>query len=403
MWGMRDPHSAVLVGAVYAGATVYYVLAALSDDWMEAQAGLEGIFTVSAVLLLAVVLHWSIVRPWHLMTLIWMPAYYVPLFFVPYVFRLEGGWARRSDTDATGLSGPAARWLAARGLFYGVLAAAGFVLADPLARAWPWTIDAVEVRMFLGQPATFVLATLAVRRGNLLWRRHRLALLYLGALGVVQLAGLALVRTPYRWASPLGAALPLMFGEWVITALLVLAGRSRAAPARSPRDHVRGAPRAGAGTSSLPHASGAPAGQYGVAILGAVYVAIGIIGFLPIDAVNPPAGVATYLLRHIAVNWLHNIVHLVIGVTGLAAARRPEQTRAWGLAVGTLLLALFLAGVVHAAVIGFPRDQSFLGILALNSAAHVLHLATGTVAIIFGLAALKPGMAGRWNRRTRTR
>ena len=57
MWAMRDPHSAILVGTVYVGATVYYLLALRSDDWLETQAGLEGIFTVSAVLLFAVVLH----------------------------------------------------------------------------------------------------------------------------------------------------------------------------------------------------------------------------------------------------------------------------------------------------------------------------------------------------------
>lgn len=62
MWAMQDPRSAVLVGTVYVGATVYYLAALRSDDWLETQAGLEGIFVVSAVLLLAVVLHWEIVR-----------------------------------------------------------------------------------------------------------------------------------------------------------------------------------------------------------------------------------------------------------------------------------------------------------------------------------------------------
>src|SRR5947209_6099838 len=65
MWTMRDPRSAVLVGAVYAGATVYYTLALRSNDWTQATGGLDGIFTVSALLLLAVALHWDIVRPYH--------------------------------------------------------------------------------------------------------------------------------------------------------------------------------------------------------------------------------------------------------------------------------------------------------------------------------------------------
>ncbi len=233
MWGMRDPRSAILVGTVYVGATVYYLLAVRSDDWLETQAGLEGIFTVSAVLLLAVVLHWDVVRPWHLMTLIWMPAYYVPLFFVPYLFRLEGGWARLPRRDQVHISRAAAVWLAARGFLYAAAAAAGFIFAGALTRAWPWPIDPVEVRMFLGQPATFILSALAVARGNLLWRRHRLALIYLGSLGIVQLAGLLALRTPYHWASPLGVLLPLMFLEWIITPLVILSRQRRGMDKRS--------------------------------------------------------------------------------------------------------------------------------------------------------------------------
>jgi Domain of unknown function (DUF4383) len=387
MWGMGDARSAVLVGAVYAGATVYYLLAVLSDDWMEAQAGLEGIFTVSVMLLFAVILHWEIVRPWHLMTLIWMPAYYVPLFFVPYVFRLERGWARRSQSDRVVVSRGAAGWLAARGLAYASFAAAGVIFAEALTGVWPWTIDAVEVRMFLGQPATFALATLAVLRGNLLWRRHRLPVLYLGALGVVQLAGLLALRTPYRWASPMGVLLPLVFAEWIITSLMILIGQRRAAAVRSPRGVTPPAREAGGGPPGISlHSSAA---QYGVMIVSAVYLAIGVLGFLPVAAINPPVGGATYLLRHIAVNGLHNVVHLAIGVTGLAAARRPEFARVWSITVGVILLALFLAGIVQAAVTGFPRDQSLLGLIALNSAGHVFHLSTGLTALIFG--------GGRWN------
>jgi hypothetical protein len=378
MWAMRDPRSALLVGTVYMGATVYYALALMSDDWLEAQAGLEGLFTVSTVLLVAVVLHWEAVRPWHVMTLVWMPAYYVPLLFVPYLFRLQGGWTRLPRSDLVQIPRGWAVWLVVRGLVYVAFAAVGFGVAGALARSWPWAIDPVEVRMFLGQPATFVAAALAALRGNLLWRRHRLHLVYVGSLGVVQLIGLLALPTPYRWASPLGVLLPLVFLEWIVTPLAVGGLVRRGVRARPHRGGAAGRPVGPAPLS---------AAQYGAMILGGVYVVIGLAGFLPVAAINPPRGAAVYLLRHIAVDGLHNLIHVAIGVTGLAAARRPALTQIWGTTVGTVLLGLCAGGVVDAALAGFPRDHALLGLLMLNSAGHALHLATGAVALIFGLAA----------------
>lgn len=81
------------------------------------------------------------------MTLVWLPPYYVPLFFVPYLFRLEGGWPRRPREDLVQIPRAWAAWLEARGFLYAALAAAGFAFAGALARAWPWAIDPVEVRM----------------------------------------------------------------------------------------------------------------------------------------------------------------------------------------------------------------------------------------------------------------
>lgn len=195
----------------------------------------------------------------------------------------------------------------------------------------------------------------------------------------MQLAGLLALRTPYRWASPLGVLLPLMFCEWIITPLVLFGRQRRGMGERSIRD-----------VTPVPPAvlSRAPAVQYGVTILSIAYLVIGLVGFLPIASINPSSGGATYLLRHIAVNGLHNVIHIIIGITGLAAARRMESTRVWGRTMGAVLLVLFVAGLAQAALAGFPRDQSLLGLVALNSAGHVFHLATGVVALMFGLTSL---------------
>lgn len=130
--------------------------------------------------------------------------------------------------------------------------------------------------------------------------------------------------------------------------------------------------------------------QYGVRLLGLVYLGLGALGFLPLDFLNPhhPEGVgARYLLNLVAVNTLHNSVHLAIGVSGLWAAQRLLKARLWAKVAGAVLLVLFSAGLVQAVLDGFPKDQSFLGLLPLNSPGHMLHLMSGSLALYLGFAA----------------
>lgn len=136
--------------------------------------------------------------------------------------------------------------------------------------------------------------------------------------------------------------------------------------------------------------------QYGVAIVSIVYVVLGIVGFLPIDAINPMhhEGIGVhYLFNIVAINTVHNLIHLAIGCTGLLALRNLRHAQIWGRIVGITLLLIFIAGIVQAVMEGFPRDQWLLGLVPLNSPGHMLHLATGTVALYLGLA--KPSAAAR--------
>lgn len=129
--------------------------------------------------------------------------------------------------------------------------------------------------------------------------------------------------------------------------------------------------------------------QYGVRLIGVVYVAFGLLGFIPSDAINPmhPEGVgARYLLNQVSINTLHNLIHLAIGVTALWAARTLSGAQLWGRIGGLVLLVLFAIGIVQAFIEGFPKDQLFLGLLPLNSPAHILHLVSGGLALYLGLA-----------------
>jgi len=130
--------------------------------------------------------------------------------------------------------------------------------------------------------------------------------------------------------------------------------------------------------------------RYGVRLVSLVYLGLGVLGMLPFDFLNPhhPEGVgARYLLNLVAVNTLHNLVHLAIGATGLWAAQNLDRARLWGKVTGVVLLLLFSAGVVQAALEGFPKDQSLLRLVPLNSPGHILHLITGGLLLFLGISA----------------
>jgi hypothetical protein len=127
--------------------------------------------------------------------------------------------------------------------------------------------------------------------------------------------------------------------------------------------------------------------QYGVRLVGIVYLILGILGFIPIDPINHfhPEGIGVfYLLNQVAINWLHNIIHLVIGVTGLWAAQSITRAQLWGKIMGAVLLLLFVVGMGQAVMLGLPKDQWLFGVVPLNSPGHILHLVTGGLALYLG-------------------
>lgn len=129
--------------------------------------------------------------------------------------------------------------------------------------------------------------------------------------------------------------------------------------------------------------------QYGVRLVGITYLALGILGFLPIDALHPFHGEgvgADYLFGLVAVNWLHNLIHLAIGGFGIWAAGSLSRSRLWGWVTGATLLLVFAAGMLQAALAGYPEDQLLLGLVPLNSPGHMLHLATGGLALYLARA-----------------
>jgi len=117
-------------------------------------------------------------------------------------------------------------------------------------------------------------------------------------------------------------------------------------------------------------------------IFGVIYFLVGMLGFI-----GPLIGTSSFititqdkhaLLGLADINLLHNLVHLAIGLAGLAAASSVANSRTFCQVVGVILLIVGLLGVF----VG-----NLFGILPLAGFDIPLHLVTGAVLAYFGFAA----------------
>ncbi|MBG6215401.1 preprotein translocase subunit Sss1 [Cryobacterium sp. CAN_C3] len=119
-------------------------------------------------------------------------------------------------------------------------------------------------------------------------------------------------------------------------------------------------------------------------IFGAVYLLVGLLGFVVTAGVGFIATEGGYLLGIFEVNPLHNIVHLLIGaallIGGLSSVSGAKAVNS---TVGTAYLLL--------GIVGFFIADSSLNILALNTGDHFLHLASAVLLLGVGLAADRSG------------
>ncbi|HEX9767428.1 MAG TPA: DUF4383 domain-containing protein [Nitriliruptorales bacterium] len=108
-------------------------------------------------------------------------------------------------------------------------------------------------------------------------------------------------------------------------------------------------------------------------VFGAIYALVGVFGFVVTGFVGFAATQGEHLL-FFEINPLHNLVHLGVGVALMVAASFPTRiTRAAVLTVGGVYAVVGVAG--------FFVAGTAANILALNTADHLLHLATALVAV----------------------
>ena len=115
-------------------------------------------------------------------------------------------------------------------------------------------------------------------------------------------------------------------------------------------------------------------------IFGAVYLLVGLLGFVYTGGVGFIATQGGLLLGIFEVKPLHNIAHLLIGaallIAGLSSARAAKGVN---ITIGAVYLLL--------GIVGFFLVGTALNILALNTFDHFLHLASAIVLLGVGLAA----------------
>ncbi len=126
-------------------------------------------------------------------------------------------------------------------------------------------------------------------------------------------------------------------------------------------------------------------------LVGAVFLLVGILGFIPGittdygDMAFAGEGSEAKLLGLFQVSILHNIVHLLFGVAGLALARTWEGARTFLIGGGVIYLVLWLYGLV------IDKDSG-ANFVPLNTADNWLHfvLGVGMVGLGFVLARRAP-------------
>jgi hypothetical protein len=125
--------------------------------------------------------------------------------------------------------------------------------------------------------------------------------------------------------------------------------------------------------------------QKAATAVGAVFLLVGILGFIPgITSQYDTMGFAGHgsmamLLGVFQVSILHNIVHLLFGVAGLAAARSAGGSRNYLIVGGVIYLVLWIYGLLAG------NSDSAANFVPVNTADNWLHFVLGIGMIALGV------------------
>jgi hypothetical protein len=141
---------------------------------------------------------------------------------------------------------------------------------------------------------------------------------------------------------------------------------------RTQRDSSRGE----APEEELLMEASSPAKLYATAV-GAVLTIVGIIGFFYSSSFGSP-GEVDKVFGILAVNGWHNVAYLATGLLGLAAA--GYAARQYALGIGLVYLVVAIWGFI------IGSGDSILSIVPVNTPDNVLHLILGLTGLAAGAA-----------------
>jgi hypothetical protein len=130
---------------------------------------------------------------------------------------------------------------------------------------------------------------------------------------------------------------------------------------------------------------GRTAVQKAALAVGVVFLLVGVLGFIPgITSNYDTMSFASHhseakLLGLFQVSILHNIVHLLFGVAGIALARSISGARNYLVVGGIIYLVLFVYGLI-------VGQDSMANFVPVNTADDILHLVLGIGMIGLGVA-----------------
>ncbi|MGW7056146.1 DUF4383 domain-containing protein [Streptomyces sp. NPDC054887] len=134
--------------------------------------------------------------------------------------------------------------------------------------------------------------------------------------------------------------------------------------------------------------------QQAALLVGAVFLLVGVLGFIPgITTDYDTMKFAEHhseakLLGVFQVSILHNIVHLLFGIAGVAMARAASTARTYLIGGGLIYLVLWLYGL-------FIDHDSSANFVPVNSADNWLHFVLGLGMIALGVLLTRRRPVGR--------